>query len=136
MIFICLFFLIGINNLFAQVTTANEIREELNELWDKYVAFQIPNENKSNYSDGLKRFNDRFWGILDGSGDENLQMYYFAGISKDMFVFFLGSNDGITEYLIEQRPKEYFLTDDKNRNILRSFIKRWQEANGIEGNFF
>jgi hypothetical protein len=132
--FTLLFLFFGIGKGYSQVLTAGEIRNELNSLWNSYEVFQIPKMVESNYSDGLRQFGDRFWGIMDGSGDENMQIYYFAGRANDLFVMFIDGD--FAEYMVESNPEEYFFTNETNKELLRRFIKRWQTSNEISGNFF
>jgi hypothetical protein len=134
LIMFLLFALFGLENSFSQVTTENDIRKELTSIWNKYSVFKIPTETSSTYADGLRQFGDRFWGILDGSGDDDMQTYYFAGRTKDMFIIFLGGE--FAEYMAETNPDEYFLTNERNKDFLRQYIKRWQDVNGITGKFF
>jgi hypothetical protein len=124
----------GMSAAYSQVTTAREIKKEINYLWDNYIAFHTPQTVQSRYADGLRRFGDAFWGILNLSTDENMQTYYFAGKESDLIVMFVKSE--VAEYILGTDQDEFIPTDRQHREILEHNIVRWQVLNGIDGDFF
>lgn len=135
-LFVMLFVFFGTNKLFSQQFqyTPSAVKRQLNYFLNTYAGFALPKISESLNLAILQEFGDEFLCFPNGDGDKSQQTYLFWGHSADMFVMFIGGE--FVEMMAEAYPEVYFLTNEKNKALLRQYIRQWQRANNLEGDFF